>query len=664
LKQINQRLAIVRLASAMLAAPAPALATAPAAGATPAGQVVVAGYDYYGELGNGEGIEEITSLDAPSFWGPTLATQAAGADYNNYVLLANGTVEAAGYNEYGDNGLGSTSIGNYIPKVIPGLTGVSEVAAGYDYFGLALLSGGTVDGWGYGYYGELGNGKNEGAAEENSPTPIAGLEHVTQVVAGCYYSMALLSNGTVEAWGWNGYGELGDGTTTETTTPHEVPGLTNVVAIASGCYTSYALLANGKVMAWGYGRYGQLGNGTNTEKQSTPVEVTGLEGATQISAGYYSGYALLSNGTVEDWGYNTAGELGDGGTTEHTEPELVPGLTGVVKITAASEAAYATLSDGTVDGWGYGYYGELANGKKEEEEGAEEKSPTPIAGLSDVISIAKGDYDYALMAIEGTSATLSASSLSFAGQAVGSQSAAQTITLKNDGPAPLAVAADALSGAGAGSFVKTADTCQGQTIAAGSTCSISVAFRPSATGSQSASLALTTSATSTLPSVTLSGTGTSPAPSTTSASGTAHAARSATVKGGKALIKLACTGPGACKGSLKLVARVAQRRAAKGHGKHGRRRHVRNIVIGTASFSIAAGKRETVRVKLSAKGRSLVRKAGRRGLHVTVKGSDIKTGAVVLKQAGGARKHGRKGKHAKRSALALARALLASPFDG
>jgi hypothetical protein len=319
--------------------------------------------------------------------------------------------------------------------------------------------------------------------------------------------MALLANGTVESWGYGSYGELGNGGTSETTTPAVIPGLTNVVAIASGCYNSYALLANGKVMSWGLGKNGELGNGTATEKQPTPVEVSGLEGVMEISAGYYSGYARLANGTVKAWGYNKTAELGDGTTTEHKEPELIPGLTGVTKIVAASQAAYAILTDGTVDGWGYGYYAELANGKKEA--AAETKTPTPIAGLTSVLSIAKGDYDYTLLAIEGASSTLSASSLAFANQVQGTESAAQVVTLKNGGPAPLAVSADTLSAAG--SFLKTADTCQGQTIAAGATCSISLVFKPSATGNQSASLTLSTSAINVLPAVALNGTGVAPA---------------------------------------------------------------------------------------------------------------------------------------------------------
>jgi len=158
----------------------------------------------------------------------------------------------------------------------------------------------------------------------------------------------------------------------------------------------------------------------------------------------------------------------------------------------------------------------------------------------------------------------------------------------------------------------------------------------------------TTSTTSTSSATTSTSTTTSSAPTSTSTttsssaptSGTAQADRSASAQGAKALLALTCAGQGACRGSLELVASVAQTRAAKGHGKRHRRSEVRNIRIGTASFSIPTGKSETLRVQLSAKGASLLRKAGKRGLEATVKGSDIKTGTLVLKKARKAHKHG------------------------
>jgi alpha-tubulin suppressor-like RCC1 family protein len=496
----NRRRAVVAAAAA-LAALAASLALASSSGATPAGQVVAAGDNYYGQFGTAEANEYTTSLETAPLWG--LVTQLSDSFYSAYAVLANGTVEDAGYNGESALGAGLPSIGRYTPVVVPGLSGVSAVSGGYDHFGLALLSNGTVDGWGYGYYGELGNGKEEAAAEEKSPTPIPGLEHVSQIAAGCYYSLALLSNGTVEAWGSNQYGELGDGTTEQRNAPQAVPGISNAVAIATDCYTSYALLSNGKVMAWGYGAKDELGNGTKTANQTTPVEVKGLSEVKAIAAGYESGYALLSNGTVEAWGLNEQAEVGDGTTTERSEPVPVPGLSGVAGIAATAYDAYALFANGTVEGWGYGYHGELLNGKKEK--AAVEKSPTPMPGLTGVLSIGGGGFPESLMAIEGAAATVSTSSVTFPAQAVGTHSAAQTVTLTNNGPAPLAISGDVLTGSAA--LARSSDTCAGATIAAGGTCAVSLTFSPTATGGVEAALAFSTSASNALPTVAIKGTG-------------------------------------------------------------------------------------------------------------------------------------------------------------
>jgi alpha-tubulin suppressor-like RCC1 family protein len=95
-----------------------------------------------------------------------------------------------------------------------------------------------------------------------------------------------------------------------------VSGLTGVTAIAGGDLAGYALRSDGTVWAWGYNGYGELGNGTLTES-SVPVQVSGLTGVTAITGGDEDGYALRSDGTLWAWGWNGGGELGDGTTTDN-----------------------------------------------------------------------------------------------------------------------------------------------------------------------------------------------------------------------------------------------------------------------------------------------------------------------------------------------------------
>ena len=119
------------------------------------------------------------------------------------------------------------------------------------------------------------------------------------------------SDGTVWSWGYNNKGQIGNGTiTVNELSPVQATGLTGVVSVAAGYEHTVALKSDGTVWTWGYNNYGQLGDGTTTD-ESSPVQVSGLTGVIAIAAGYEHTVALKSDGTVWAWGYNTYGQLGD-----------------------------------------------------------------------------------------------------------------------------------------------------------------------------------------------------------------------------------------------------------------------------------------------------------------------------------------------------------------
>lgn len=200
---------------------------------------------------------------------------------------------------------------------------------------------------------------------------------VAEVAAGNLHTCAVMQDGTARCWGYNGYGQLEDGTTTSSAVPVVVPGLSSVRSISAGMYHTCAVLENGTASCWGYNQNAQLGDGTFTER-SMHVPVPGLSNVRSISAGYYHTCAVLENGSASCWGFNGRGQLGDGTDINRNIPVVVSGLSNVRSITTAEEHTCAVSEDGTAHCWGYAHYGPLGIGTPSS------YVPMVVLGLSNV----------------------------------------------------------------------------------------------------------------------------------------------------------------------------------------------------------------------------------------------------------------------------------------
>ncbi len=152
------------------------------------------------------------------------------------------------------------------------------------------------------------------------------------------------------AWGHNDSGQLGDGTTTDSSVPVQVIGLTGVTFAKSGLYHTVAAREDGTVWGWGNNEYGQLGGATTATCgdeaepcSPTPILIDGVSSAIAVSAGYGHSLALTSDGTVWAWGRNAWGQLGDGTTTGSTLPVPVTGVSGVTGLAHVYVGALYTV---------------------------------------------------------------------------------------------------------------------------------------------------------------------------------------------------------------------------------------------------------------------------------------------------------------------------------
>ncbi|HEX7587037.1 MAG TPA: RCC1 repeat- and reductase domain-containing protein [Anaerolineae bacterium] len=306
-----------------------------------------------------------------------------------------------------------TVIEKHIPTQVHGpgnvgyLNSITAIMGG-EHTNYALKSDGTVWAWGGNFAGQLGDG-----TWTNSVTPVqvSGLTSVTMLGGRGYHNLAVKSDGTVWAWGWNKYGALGHDTSASpcpppnplygscSNVPVQVIGVTNPLTVTGGGFFSLALMPDHTLLAWGQGNHGELGDGAYAS-QATPVQVSSvLSNVVNVSAGWFHAVALTSDSKVWTWGDNTAGEIGNGitSTTGTNVPFQVPGLSNVKQVSAGDGFTAALKNDGTVWIFGGNNFGEIGNGTF-----VDQPTPIQVQNLSNVVYLAARDYHVLVIKSDGS----------------------------------------------------------------------------------------------------------------------------------------------------------------------------------------------------------------------------------------------------------------------
>jgi alpha-tubulin suppressor-like RCC1 family protein len=318
------------------------------------------GANLRGQLGNGTSGDAVSVPAAAS--GLTGATSVSISGPQACALLTGGTVRC-----WGAAGANGAAADTNVPGMVTGITAATAIAVGKTH-ACALIGDGTVRCWGDDSSGQLGNGPG-GPSTTAVPVTVTGITNAVAIDAGFSDTCAVLQSGTVTCWGWNLFGQLGDGSTADRSAPVTVPGVTNAIAVTVGAYHTCALLQGGAAKCWGRSNYGQLGDGTSTS-HSTATAVVGLNDASSISAGDWATCAVRTGGTVSCWGQG-----GFAGPDTQDTPTTVAGVADATAVDVSLTHVCARSAAGTMSCWGDDFYGPFGDGNM-----GFRASPTAVLG--------------------------------------------------------------------------------------------------------------------------------------------------------------------------------------------------------------------------------------------------------------------------------------------
>ncbi|CAE7704806.1 UVR8, partial [Symbiodinium necroappetens] len=268
-----------------------------------------------GHVCNGQDLEALVN----GTWGDLVPLAAGG--YHTVVVSNPGQVWAAGYNDYGQLGTGGTVKQHAFVQVAFGGKKIVAVAAG-GLHTAAITDSGELWTWGSNGHGRLGTGDT---TNRHAPVKVSvNGQKIVAVAAGGFHTAALTDSGELWTWGWNGYGQLGVGDTTDRHAPVKVSvNGQKIVAVATGGSHTAAITDSGELWTWGYNGHGRLGIG-DTMNRHAPVKVSvNGQKIVAVAAGIWHTAAITDSGELWTWGSNGDGRLGIGDTTNRHAPVKV-----------------------------------------------------------------------------------------------------------------------------------------------------------------------------------------------------------------------------------------------------------------------------------------------------------------------------------------------------
>lgn len=316
------------------------------------------------------------------------ATSVSAGGNHTCATTQAGVVWCWGKNWNGQLGNGYNT-DRRLPFAIPGFSSRTTpygTQAGQEH-SCGVTSSGSVHCWGFNGIGQLGDGTT---ASRFTPSAVVFGESATSVAVGESHSCGLGASGALKCWGRNDLGQVGDGTAQNRMLPTSLSSLnTGVAQVSLGLNHGCARTTAGGIQCWGYNHAGQIGNGAGGVGVTVlaPTGVLGLNsGVVAVEAGGNHSCALTQSGSVKCWGMNERGQLGIGTDANQFSPADVVGLTsGITNLSAGEEHTCALTQAGGVKCWGRNNYGQLGDGST-----TDRNLPVDVTGLSDVAAISAG----------------------------------------------------------------------------------------------------------------------------------------------------------------------------------------------------------------------------------------------------------------------------------